>query len=114
MDTSIERTRARGEAKAVRVGAPQQTRAPRDTTIHVRAPQQTRELIQTAAESLGKTLTDFVLDSARQHATDVLLDQRLFVLDDDQHSAFMRVLENPPAPSPQLRGLLASKAPWET
>lgn len=42
----------------------------------------------------------------RAEATDALLDQSLFVLDSDQYDAFVRVLDNPPAPGPKLRALL--------
>jgi uncharacterized protein (DUF1778 family) len=90
-----------------------ESRSRRDATIHVRVPQQTRDLITTAAATVGKTVTDFVLDSARQHAIDVLLDQRLFDLDADQHEAFMRVLNDPPQPNARLKKLLSEKAPWE-
>ena len=34
--------------------------------------------------------------SYRQHAIDAVLDQKLFVLDADQHDAFAHVLDNPP------------------
>jgi uncharacterized protein (DUF1778 family) len=36
----------------------------------------------------------------------MLLDRRLFVLDPDEHRAFMHALDNPPAPGPKLRALL--------
>ena len=91
------------------------SREPRDaTTINLRVPRATRVLIDTAAAVLGKSRTEFMLEFARQHAIDVLLDQRLFVLDADQHAAFMRVLDNPPAPNARLKKLLAGKASWET
>jgi uncharacterized protein (DUF1778 family) len=38
-----------------------------------------------------------MIDSARREAIDVLLDQRLFVLDAERHDAFMHALDNPPA-----------------
>jgi uncharacterized protein (DUF1778 family) len=81
--------------------------------INVRLPVKTRDLIDSAAALSGKTRTEFVLESARQHATDVLLDQRLFSPDEQSYDAFLAVLEEPPAPSQKLRALLADKAPWE-
>ena len=84
-----------------------------DTTITMRLPVQTRELIDRAAASVDKTRTEFVLESARQRAVDVLLDQRVFHLDADASEAFAAVLENPPVPVAALRKLMASKAPWE-
>lgn len=85
----------------------------RGLTINLRVEMETRELIDTAAAMVGKSRTEFMIESARQHAIDVLLDQRLFVLDQDQHDAFMRVLESPPAPNARLRKLMTSKSPWE-
>ncbi len=95
-------------------GASEKTRAARhDAVINVRLPVKTRDLIDSAAALTGKTRTEFVLESARQHAADVLLDQRLLSLDEASYSKFLDVLDNPPAPSAQLKALLAEKAPWE-
>lgn len=85
----------------------------RTTVINLRVPTVTRELIDTAAEVVGKSRTEFMLESARQHAIDVLLDQRLFVLNNDQHAAFIEALDNPPMPNAALKKLLSSKSPWE-
>lgn len=46
-------------------------------------------------------------------ATDVLLDQRLFVLDAEQFDAFADALANPPAPGPKLRALLRRTPAWK-
>lgn len=83
------------------------------TSINLRVSKQMRTLIDTAAALVGKSRTEFMLESARQHAIDVLLDQQVFVLNSDQHDAFERALANPPPPNAKLRQLLASKAPWE-
>jgi uncharacterized protein (DUF1778 family) len=87
--------------------------ATRTTTINLRVSQVTRQLIDTAAAVVGKSRTEFMLESARQHAIDVLLDQRLFVLNAEQHDAFMSALDNPPLPNAELKKLLSSKSPWE-
>jgi uncharacterized protein (DUF1778 family) len=85
----------------------------RDATIHIRAPRQTKELIEAAASSAGKSLSEFVLDSARKQAVDVLLDQRLFVLESDQYAAFMRALDNPPPAGAKLRALMKRRPLWQ-
>jgi uncharacterized protein (DUF1778 family) len=85
----------------------------RDTTINLRLSEKAKGLIDAAAAALGKTRTEFVIESAKQHATDVLLDQRLFELDAGQWNAFMQALGSPPLPNEQLRGLMARKPPWE-
>jgi uncharacterized protein (DUF1778 family) len=89
------------------------TRARSDANIHIRANAQVKHLIETAAASVGKTLSEFVLDSARQHATDVLLDQRLFVLDPEKYDAFVAALDNPPPASPKLKALMKRKPLWQ-
>ena len=98
---------------------------PRDTTlaerssasetkgsINLRMEAHTRRLIDDAATVLGKTRTEFMVESARQAAIDVLLDQRLFVLDPERYKAFVHALDNPPAPGPKLRGLLRRAPAW--
>ena len=44
---------------------------------------------------------------------DVLLDQRVFHLNEAANEAFAQALDDPPAPVEALRALLKSKAPWE-
>ena len=82
-------------------------------TINLRIEAKTRELIDEAAALLGKTRTEFMVDSARTQAIDVLLDQRLFMLDPERYDAFVQVLDNPPAPGPKLKALLKRLPAWE-
>lgn len=81
-------------------------------SINLRIEGQTRRLIDEAAAVLGKTRTDFMIDSARATAIDVLLDQRLFVLDAARYEAFVEALDHPPAPGPNLRALLRRTPAW--
>lgn len=82
-------------------------------SINLRIETRTRQLIDDAAAVLGKTRTEFMIDSARRQAIDVLLDQRLFVLDAARYETFMHALDNPPAPGPKLRALLRRKPAWQ-
>ena len=82
-------------------------------TINLRIETQTRRLIDDAAAILGKTRTEFMIESARRQAIDVLLDQRLFVLDPERYDAFIHALDNPPASGPKLRSLLRRVPAWE-
>ena len=43
----------------------------------------------------------------------MLLDRRLFQLDDAAFRRFARALDAPPAANPKLRKLLSTLAPWE-
>ena len=81
-------------------------------TINLRIETNTRQLIDDAAAALGKTRTEFMIDSARRQAIDVLLDQRLHVLDPAGYDAFLEALNNPPAPGPKLRALLRRVPAW--
>jgi uncharacterized protein (DUF1778 family) len=81
-------------------------------SINLRIEATTRQLIDDAAAVLGKTRTEFMIDSARAQAIDVLLDQRLFVLDAARYDAFLHALDNPPAPGPKLRSLLRRTPAW--
>lgn len=83
-------------------------------SINLRIEAQTRGLIDEAAALLGKTRTEFMVESARSQAIDVLLDQRLFALDGASFDGFVDALDNPPAPGPKLRALLRRKPAWET
>lgn len=84
-----------------------------DATITMRVPLATRDLIDSAAAAEGKTRTEFVLESARLHAIDVLLDQRVFALTAEQSIAFAAVLDRPPQPTSALKALMKQSAPWE-
>jgi uncharacterized protein (DUF1778 family) len=85
----------------------------RDAIINLRVPRQIRDLFDAAANVLGKSRTEFVVDSARKCAIDILLDRRFFELDKREWEAFTAVLENPPKPNEKLKKLMSSKAPWD-
>lgn len=84
----------------------------RGSTVNLRVGTETRDLIDSAASILGKTRTEFMIDSARRDAIDVLLDQRLFRLDGAQHAAFTAVLDHPPPPGEKLKALMRKRPLW--
>jgi uncharacterized protein (DUF1778 family) len=88
-------------------------RAERGVTINLRATKVKRALIDRAAERLGKNRSEFMLEAACREATAVLLDQRLFLLDDKAYKQFMAALDQPPTENRRLRRLLLTKAAWE-
>jgi uncharacterized protein (DUF1778 family) len=81
-------------------------------SINLRIEAKTRQLIDDAAAILGKTRTEFMIESARREAIDVLLDQRLFVLEPEGYDAFLHALDNPPAPGPKLKSLMRRVPAW--
>lgn len=83
-----------------------------DATINLRALPQQLGLIDRAAQLLGKSRSDFVLEAACDKARSVVLDQVFFSLDKDRLKQFIAMLDAPPAPNPGLERLMAVKAPW--
>lgn len=82
-------------------------------SINLRTDAKSRDLIDRAAEALGKNRSEFMLEVARREATAVLLDRRLFLLDDQAFKRFAAALDASPTESPRLRRLLRTRAPWE-
>lgn len=93
--------------------APRASAADAKGSINLRIETGIRQLIDDAAAVLGKTRTEFMVESARRQAVDVLLDQRLFALDPERYDAFMQALDNPPAPGPKLKALLRRTPAWQ-
>jgi uncharacterized protein (DUF1778 family) len=88
-------------------------RTVRGVTINLRADTATRTLIDRAAERLGKNRSEFMLEAARREAMAVLLDQRLFLLDDKVYTQFTAALDQAPTENRRLRRLLTTKAAWD-
>jgi uncharacterized protein (DUF1778 family) len=86
----------------------------RDAAISMRALPQQRDLIDRAAELLGKSRSAFVLEAACDKAQSVVLDQAFFSLDDARFREFSTLLDAPVQPNPGLERLLAVKTPWRT
>lgn len=87
--------------------------AKRDSPINLRVLPAQRLLIDRACKVIGKKRTDFMLDAACREAENILLDQRLFALDQAAFEAFETALQTPIKNNPALRKLLTTKAPWE-
>lgn len=89
------------------------SQAQEPVTISIRAKVGQRDLIDQAADRLGRSRSDFMLEAACRQAEDVLLDQTYFALDAKGFTAFQTMLDAPPAPTDRLRRTLKSRAPWE-
>jgi uncharacterized protein (DUF1778 family) len=88
------------------------TASPRET-INLRVSAEQKALIDRAASRLGKSRTEFMLDSAREAAENTLLDQRLFLLDDSRYAEFIACLDAPVEPTEALKKVLTAPSPWE-
>jgi uncharacterized protein (DUF1778 family) len=82
-------------------------------SINIRAKARQRDLIDQAAEKLGRSRSDFMLDAACRKAEDVLLDQAFFSVDAGVFAKFHAMVDRPLPPSDRLRRLLKTKAPWD-
>ena len=87
--------------------------APAATTINLRASHEQKALIDRAASYLGKSRTEFILDTTREAAERVLLDRRLYLLDDEEFAAFEAALAAPVEPSAALSRTMNTPPPWD-
>jgi uncharacterized protein (DUF1778 family) len=82
-------------------------------TINLRASRRQKVLIDRAAETLGRSRSDFMLETACREAELVLLDRRYLALSEDAFKRFVAVLDGPPKDNIRLRRLLQATPPWE-
>ncbi len=83
------------------------------TNINLRASCEQKALIDRAASCLGKSRTQFILDTTREAAEQALLDRRLYLLDDEQFAAFEAAITAPAEPSVALCKTMNTTPPWE-
>jgi uncharacterized protein (DUF1778 family) len=88
-------------------------RGGRGEIINLRASRKQKALIDQAAEALGRSRSDFMLDTVCREAEAILLDRRYFALSEDAFRRFNAMLDKPPKANSKLRRLLATKPPWE-
>jgi uncharacterized protein (DUF1778 family) len=82
-------------------------------SINIRAKARQRDLIDQAAERLGRSRSDFMLEAACGRAEDVLLDQTFFVLEEGAFARFEAMLDAPSAPNERLLQFLSEKSIWD-
>ena len=82
-------------------------------SINIRAKARQRDLIDQAAEKLGRSRSDFMLEAACRKAEDILLDQAFFAVDAGAFAKFQALVDRPLPPTDRLRRLLKTKAPWD-
>ncbi len=78
--------------------------------IEVRITPSMKALLQRAATSSQKNVTEFLLEAGVSAAEDALVNRQMFRLDDQQWRAFQEVLDRPVSPKPRLARLLAEKS----
>ena len=65
------------------------------------------------ALNAGRSVSEFVLESALARAEETLADRRSFTLDDEQSGAFIAALDAPPQELPRLKQLFQEKSIFE-
>jgi len=78
---------------------------PKTERIDVRATGAVKQLLQEAARSCHKNVSEFLLDAGVTAANHALADRRHFVLNDEQWQAFQHALDRP-VPGRRGGGLL--------
>lgn len=88
-------------------------RTPRTAKLDLRLTPAAKKKLQTAAESAGRTVSDFVLESALVCADETLADRTRFGLDAAHWKLFLQALDAPPRDLPRLRRLLRQPSVFE-
>lgn len=87
--------------------------ASKKTAISFRLDATQLALIDRAAKAAGRNRTEFVLEAASREAETVLLDRKVFMLDDAAWAEFEAMLNAPPHANERLKRLMSTRAPWD-
>lgn len=105
--------KAARRANPIKKAAPAAHKKPASNIVNLRVDTETYSLIERAREAHGQNRTDFMLESARIRAKEILLSQTHFSLNDADWVSFQAALEASPVPTQELIALMARKAPWD-
>lgn len=81
-------------------------RSIRSVKLDLRLKPEAKKKIQLAAESTGRSVSDFVLESALARADETLADRTRFGLNAERWQQFQEALDTPPRQLPRLARLL--------
>ncbi|MDE2410321.1 MAG: DUF1778 domain-containing protein [Sphingomonadales bacterium] len=82
--------------------------------VNLRVRTDTQSLIDRAANMLGRSRSDFMIEASRKAAEDAILDQRVIVMSLDSYNEFLAALDRPAEPNKFLRKTMQTPAPWES
>lgn len=85
----------------------------KDKTVNMRIKDQQLQLIDKAAEVVGRKRTEFVIEAAYREAQSILLEQTFLVYSDEEWKGFSDALSQPPKYNEKLAKLLSRKSLWE-
>lgn len=85
----------------------------RSEKLDLRLTPDAKRTLAAAASAQGRSVSDFVLESALTRAAEVLPDQRHFFLNAEQWEKFQTALDAPPRPMPRLKRLMREPSLFE-
>jgi uncharacterized protein (DUF1778 family) len=85
----------------------------RSEKLDLRLTPEAKRTLNIAASAAGRSVSDFVLESALSRAEETLADRQHFGLDAKRWEAFMAALEAPPREIPQLERLMREPSVFE-
>jgi uncharacterized protein (DUF1778 family) len=89
------------------------SKARKTEKLDLRLSLQAKRVLAAAAEVDGRSVSDFVLESALSRAEERLADRHAFVLSAEKWNELVALLDAPPEPMPELARRLRQRAPWE-
>ena len=84
----------------------------RSQRLGIRTTSSQAALIKLAAELKGKSVTDFILSSACETAEQIILNQRIFITDENAWKAFNDILDRPVKENKKLKKLITAPPVW--
>jgi uncharacterized protein (DUF1778 family) len=88
-------------------------RSTRSAKLDLRLTPEAKRKLQTAAETAGRTVSEFVLESALVRAEQTLADRTRFGLTAARWTAFLKALDGPTRDLPRLKRLLRDPSVFE-
>ena len=85
----------------------------RNEKLDLRLTPSAKRALQIAANVMGRSVSEFVLESALARAEEALPDRQKFGLNAEQWRVFQKALDTPPPPAPRLAKLLREPSVFE-
>ncbi len=81
--------------------------------IDIRTSSTAKAVLQQAAASVNKSVSEFLLDTGLSAASKALADRKVFALKDEQWNQFQELLDADPKDKPALKKLLADPGAFD-
>ncbi len=81
--------------------------------IDIRTSAAVKAVLQQAASSMNKSVSEFLLDTGLFAASETLADRKVFAINDDQWDKFQKALDADPKDKPALKKLLSEPSVFD-